>query len=144
MLVTTPDWWQSKMLLTINESGSKIARNSVFDCHLSPVRRQMTIENSVSNDFDLRSMIVIIINFFDCRLSGVVTQSLNVFVYFSFWSSYCFLCIPVPVSSCSPGPHHQLYPGKFYHIYYWHMGRYIQSILVNSTMLNLILLLTSN
>ena len=28
-----------------------LARNSVFDCHLSPVRRQMAIENSVSNVF---------------------------------------------------------------------------------------------
>ena len=26
-----------------------IARNSVFDCHLSPVGRQIAIENSVSN-----------------------------------------------------------------------------------------------
>ena len=42
---------QSKTRLTIDERGSKIARNSVFDCHLSPVRRQMAIENSVSNDF---------------------------------------------------------------------------------------------
>ena len=40
---------QSKTLLTIDERGSKIAMNSVFDCHLSPVGRQMTIENSVSN-----------------------------------------------------------------------------------------------
>ena len=28
------------MLLTIDESGSKIARNSVYDCHLSPVRQK--------------------------------------------------------------------------------------------------------
>ena len=42
----TPD-----RLLTIDEHGSKIARNSVFNCHLSPVRRQMAIENSVSIDF---------------------------------------------------------------------------------------------
>ena len=40
-----------EMLLTIDERGSKIARNSVFDCHLSPVGRQKAIENSVSKDF---------------------------------------------------------------------------------------------
>ena len=45
------DYSQSKTLLTINERGSKIARNSVFDCHLSPAGRQMAIKNSVSNDF---------------------------------------------------------------------------------------------
>ena len=42
---------QSKTLLTIDECGSKLARNCVFDCHLSPIGRQMAIENSVSNDF---------------------------------------------------------------------------------------------
>ena len=47
----TPGKRQSKTLLTIEERGSKIVRNSVFDCHLSPVGRQMAIENSVSNDF---------------------------------------------------------------------------------------------
>ena len=53
----TPGRWQSKTFLTIDERGSKIAKNSVFDCHLSPVGRHMLIENSVSNDFDLRSSI---------------------------------------------------------------------------------------
>ena len=47
------------MLLTIDESGSKLARNSVSDCHLSPVGRQMAIKNSVSTDFYLRSSIVL-------------------------------------------------------------------------------------
>ena len=38
----------------------KIDRNSVFDCHISPLRRQMAIENnSISNCFDLRSSIVL-------------------------------------------------------------------------------------
>ena len=32
----TPDRRQSKTLLIIDERGSKIARNSVFNCHLSP------------------------------------------------------------------------------------------------------------
>ena len=37
-----------------------MARNNVFVCHLSPVGRQMAIENSVSNDFFyLRSSIVL-------------------------------------------------------------------------------------
>ena len=46
---------QLKRLFTIDKHGSKIDRNSVFNCHLSPVGRQdwrqMTIEISVSNDF---------------------------------------------------------------------------------------------
>ena len=46
---TTLDRRQSKILLTINECGSKIARNSVFNCHLSPIGRQIAIENFVSN-----------------------------------------------------------------------------------------------
>ena len=33
----TPGMRQSKMLLTIDKHGSKIDRNSAFDCHLSPV-----------------------------------------------------------------------------------------------------------
>ena len=49
--IITPDRRQSKTVLTIDDHGSKLARNSVFDCYLSPVGRQMAIENSVSNDF---------------------------------------------------------------------------------------------
>ena len=52
----TPDRRQSK---TIDELGSKIAGSSVFDCHLSPVGRQMAIENCVANDFNIRSTIVL-------------------------------------------------------------------------------------
>ena len=37
----TPERRQSKTLLTIDKRGSKIARNSIFDCYLSPVRRKM-------------------------------------------------------------------------------------------------------
>ena len=47
----TPGTRQSKTLLTLDERGSKINRNSVFDCHLSPDWRQMVIEISVSIDF---------------------------------------------------------------------------------------------
>ena len=44
---------------TIDEHGSKFARKSVFDCHLSPDGRQKVIENSVSYDFYLLSSIVL-------------------------------------------------------------------------------------
>ena len=65
---------QSKTLLTIDERGSKIARNSVIDCQLSPVGRQMAIKNSVSKDFLF--MFVDSIDVFDCRLPSVILQSL--------------------------------------------------------------------
>ena len=54
---TTPDRRQSKTILSIDERGSKIAK-TVFSMPLSPVGRQMTIENSVSSNIDLRSSIV--------------------------------------------------------------------------------------
>ena len=57
--IATPGRRQSKTLSTIDKRGSKIDKNSVFDCHLSPVWRQIAIENSVSNDFYLRSSIVL-------------------------------------------------------------------------------------
>ena len=47
----TSDRRQSKTRLKIDERGSKIARNSNFDCRLSLFEQQMTIKNSVSNDF---------------------------------------------------------------------------------------------
>ena len=49
--IYTSDRRQSKTFLTISERGSKVARNNVFDCRLSPVGRQMAIENSFSTDF---------------------------------------------------------------------------------------------
>ena len=61
----TPGRRQLKTLITIDKRGSKIARNSVFDCHLSPAGRQMAIENSVSNDF--LSTYVNSMDVFDCR-----------------------------------------------------------------------------
>ena len=42
---------QSKTRLKIDERGSKIARNSNFDCRLTLFEQQMAINNSVSNDF---------------------------------------------------------------------------------------------
>ena len=67
-MISTPDRRQPKTLVPIDERGSKIARNSVFDCHLSPVGRQMTIENSITI-FDQR---LYSCNIFDCLLSGVI------------------------------------------------------------------------
>ena len=61
------------MLSTIDGRGSKIDRNSVFDCHLSPVWQQMAIENSVSNKF--LSTFLDSIGIFDCRLTGVVFRT---------------------------------------------------------------------
>ena len=55
-----------KTLLTIDKLGSKIAINSVFDCHLSPVRRKTLFLKF------LLSMFVNNIIVFDCRLSGVL------------------------------------------------------------------------
>ena len=49
--ISTPGRRQSKTIVTIDERGSKIARNIFFDCYLSPVWRQMAIENSVYDDF---------------------------------------------------------------------------------------------
>ena len=57
----TPD-----TLLTIYELGPKIARYSVFDCHMSPVGRQMPIETLFLTIFDLHSNTLL------CRLSGVL------------------------------------------------------------------------
>ena len=51
VLCTTPDRRQSKTLSTIDDRGSIFDRNSVFDCHLSPVGRQMAIVSTVSIDF---------------------------------------------------------------------------------------------
>ena len=70
---------QSKTLLTIDKRGSKIAKDSVFDCHLSPVGRQMAIKNSVSNGF--LSSFVDSINVFDCRLSGVSMLTFKLSLY---------------------------------------------------------------
>ena len=61
---------RSKSLSTIDECGSK-SLETVLDCHLSPVLRQMAIENSVSNDFS--SAFLETIGIFACRLTGVST-----------------------------------------------------------------------
>ena len=57
------------MLFTMDKRRSKIDRNSVFDCHLSPIGRQMTIKNSASNNF--LSTFVDSIDVLECHLLGV-------------------------------------------------------------------------
>ena len=71
---------------TIDERRKKIVRNRVYDCHLSPDWRQMTIENTVYSDFDSRSSIVQSV--FDCRLPGVrmvhcIYWGVTIIVHFS-------------------------------------------------------------
>ena len=63
---------QSITLLTIDERGSKIARNSVFDCHLSPVNRAT---NGNRKPCFLRFLYSFVdsIDVFDCRLPYVLT-----------------------------------------------------------------------
>ena len=68
--IYTPWRRQSKTLSTVDERRSIIDRNSVFDCHLSPMWQQTAIENSVSNDF--WSTFFDSIGVFDCRLPGVI------------------------------------------------------------------------
>ena len=53
------------MLSTIDECGSQIAGNCVFNCHLSPIGRQTAGESSVSSDPG--STFVDIFDIFDCR-----------------------------------------------------------------------------
>ena len=52
--IFTPDRRQSRTLLTIDERGSKISRNSIF-----------------------QSMLVDTINVFNCRLSSVILKATN-------------------------------------------------------------------
>ena len=58
--------WQSKRLTNVDQKSLE----TVFDCHLSPYWRQMSIKNTVSSNFHSHSSIVKSI--FDCLLSGVV------------------------------------------------------------------------
>ena len=56
-MLITPDRQRSKTLLTIVEHGSNIARNSVLDLSLAPVRRHGNRKLFLTF-FDLRSSIV--------------------------------------------------------------------------------------
>ena len=80
----TPGRRQSKTLSTIDERGSKIEWNSVFDSHLSPMWRQMAIENTVS--FDFWSTFLDSIGVFDCRLPGVKLWVATFQFHFSDWA----------------------------------------------------------
>ena len=62
VLKLTPGRWQSKTPLTIGKHGSKVARNSVFDCYLSPVRSK-----------------TLFLTILDLRLSIVLTFSIAVY-----------------------------------------------------------------
>ena len=86
--MTTPDRRQSKAS-TIDKHISKIDRNSVFDCHLSPVGRQMAIENTVF--IDVLSTFRDSIDVFDCRLPAVMTPSLLLVLYIIDHQSLCQL-----------------------------------------------------
>ena len=80
-----------RTLLTIHDCGSKIARNSVYDCNLLPAGgQQMAIKNSVSNDF--LSTFVESINVFKYLLSSARTQTCKFFN----------LSNLIPSSLCSP------------------------------------------
>ena len=72
---------QSIRLLTSDKLGYKIARNSVFDCHLSPLGQQMAIKSSVSNDFNLCSSIVLTFSIatYPVWISGKQYALLNLF-----------------------------------------------------------------
>ena len=74
--IITLDRRQSKTLLTIDELRSKIARNSVFNCHLSPVWRQ-TGDNGKLLLINFLSTLVDSIKWNNCRLSGVNLISLH-------------------------------------------------------------------
>ena len=59
MICIIPDRRQTKTLLTIDEHGSKIVRNRVFDCNLSPDGRQMPSKTLFLSIFNLNSSIVL-------------------------------------------------------------------------------------
>ena len=50
----TPDRWQLKKLLSVDERGSKITRNGAFDCHLSPTGDKWQSKTLFLTIFDLR------------------------------------------------------------------------------------------
>ena len=51
LIPLTPGKRQSKTSILSTNVDKKNVRNRIFDCHLSPVWRPMTIENTVSSDF---------------------------------------------------------------------------------------------
>ena len=53
IMLFTLDSRQSKTLLTIYKRGSKIARNSVLDCHLLPLGDKWQLKTLFLTIFDL-------------------------------------------------------------------------------------------
>ena len=69
------------MLLTIDERGSKISRNSVFGCHLSPLLKTLFLMI-----FDLHSLIVLTFDLsYKKRTWGCFNVSLNLRLYQGPW-----------------------------------------------------------
>ena len=64
-------------LILLTNRDEKIIRKRVFDCHLSPEWRQISIEKLFLAIFDLSSSIVKSV--FDCRISGVVMLCISDF-----------------------------------------------------------------
>ena len=79
IIFATPNRRQLKTLLTIDERWSKIARNSVFDCRLSPFGRQMAMKTLFLAIFDLSSSIVLMFSIVDpvCIQEFTVTVVFN-------------------------------------------------------------------
>ena len=67
-----------KNVNVIDRRRSKIIRNRVFDCHLSPDWRQMAIESTVSSVFYWCSSIVKSV--FHCRLPDVLMAEGSIMV----------------------------------------------------------------
>ena len=63
------------MLILSTIVDQRSFRNRVFDCHLSPDWRQMAIKNTVSSDFDPRSLIVMSV--FNFHLTDLCTIGQN-------------------------------------------------------------------
>ena len=57
-MVPTPDRRQSKTLLTIDERGSKIARNKILDCHFRQSGEELQSGTLFLTILNLRSSLV--------------------------------------------------------------------------------------
>ena len=81
----TPSKRQLKTLSTIDGRGSKIDRNSVFDCHLSPLA---TNGNQNYCFYWFLSTFLGNIGVFDCRLPGVM-----ILLWFLLSGTKCFFYV---------------------------------------------------
>ena len=96
--------------LNNRQTWTKITRNSVFACHLSPVGQQMAIENTVSNN--LWSTFVDSINVINCRLSDVMMldEKYNVSQFNRFWLLSQMRAVRLRLA-CANAQSHQSYMG---------------------------------